>query len=243
MATSSHSGEAPVKAPVASPEPAATAASVFGPWEPNALAGSRRRLGADLKPSSGDVTAWRGLRLDSRDGHAGGCGGKDTGCAADEAAQAHVRSFEDGRRAGRAEAVATLEPAARALHEASLALGSAREEILHDLRCNVTALALAIAKRIIGREVAADSAIVGDLVAQGLELVKPDSPVEIRLNPSDLEAVKAGLELRPGDETYIHWTADPELERGGFFIEGPRRIVDGRLDEAMRVLYERLAYE
>jgi flagellar assembly protein FliH len=183
------------------------------------------------------------MRLESREGKPGGpCGGAAE-CAADEADRAQLLSFEEGRRAGHAEAVATLEPAARALHEASLVLGSAREEILHDLRCNVTALALAIAKRIVGREVATDSTIVGDLVARGLELVKPDSPVEIRLNPSDLDAVKAGLELRPGDETYIHWTADPELERGGFFIEGPRRIVDGRLDEAMRVLYERLAYE
>jgi flagellar assembly protein FliH/type III secretion protein L len=242
VATSSRSGDAPATAPVACPEPVA-AASVFGTWEPGALAGSRRRIGPGSRPASGDVTAWHGTLLDSRDGRPGGHGGTAAEGADDEADRAQLQSFEDGRRAGRAEAVATLEPAARALHEASLALGSAREEILHDLRCNVTALALAIAKRVVGREVAADSTIVGDLVARGLELVKPDSPVEIRLNPSDLDAVKAGLELRPGDETYIHWSADPELERGGFFIEGPRRIVDGRLDEAMRVLYERLAYE
>jgi flagellar biosynthesis/type III secretory pathway protein FliH len=90
----------------------------------------------------------------------------------------------------------------------------------------------------------ADPTILRDLVARGLALVKPDVPVTVKLHPQDIAAVEAELRARGADASReIRWAADPGLMRGGFLVEGADRIVDGRLDESLRALYERLAYD
>ena len=38
-----------------------------------------------------------------------------------------------------------------------------------------------------------------------------------------------------------HWVVDPSLEAGSFRLVSPERIIDGRVDVALRALYERLA--
>ena len=68
----------------------------------------------------------------------------------------------------------------------------------------------------------------------------------MRLNPDDLAALGAGHRAaraeRPGARR-SQWVADPTLERGSFLVESPTRIVDGRIDAALRQLYERLDHD
>jgi flagellar assembly protein FliH len=116
--------------------------------------------------------------------------------------------------------------------------------MLSDVEANLCVLALAAARNIVQREIEIDPTILRDLVVRGLAAIKPDSPIEVRLHPTDLEAVQPLLdESSRSADAEVHWVADPALERGGFFLDGPRRLVDGRLDEALRHLYQRMIYE
>lgn len=148
------------------------------------------------------------------------------------------------RQEGRIEADEALVPPLAALRETLRDLTAARDQILQDVEANLTVLALAVAKKIIAREAEADHGIVRRMVSRGLELVRPDEPVTVRLNPKDLERLQDRLESLAAEEAAeVRWRGDPDIERGGVVVEGPRRIVDGRLDETLRLIYERLAYE
>lgn len=157
---------------------------------------------------------------------------------------AYRRGLAEGRREAEAARAMEIETAVHGLLGAAQALGAARGRILHDLEANLGAVAVAAARKLVQREIEADPTLLRDLVARGLELARPDTPVRVHLHPADLETAATELErLAAGEDAEIRWTPDPELDRGGFRIEGPQRIVDGRLDEGLRALYERLAYE
>lgn len=222
--------------PVAANRSPAAAAS----WSPPALAGSD----TDDRPCSdpGTATAWLAPDVETliaRKPPAPPAGGRD----AEGPAQVYRRGYAEGLRDGKAEEAAILLPAVQALTEAGKALAAGRSRFVHNLEQDLYLLALAVARKIIHREVSTDPEIVRELVRHGLELVGPDTPVEIRLHPADLEAVRTDLEAVWDQSSAWRCTGDPAIERGGFFIESPRRIADGRLEEILRLIYERLAHE
>ena len=110
---------------------------------------------------------------------------------------------------------------------------------------NVYALALAVAKHLIQREVKAEPTIVRDLVEQALDLVPTDVALEVRLNPDDLAAIDDQLSRvgAGGRPLHAQWIADASLDRGSFLLETPLRVVDGRTDIALRSLYDRLSHD
>ena len=57
-----------------------------------------------------------------------------------------------------------------------------------------------------------------------------------------LGAASVELELTEPDgrALIVHWVGDPTLDRGSFRVIGRERLVDGRVDVALRALYERL---
>jgi flagellar biosynthesis/type III secretory pathway protein FliH len=157
--------------------------------------------------------------------------------------QAYKRGFSEGREQGVAEGYERVLPALEALSGLTQALEQTRADFCFDLERGLHALAIAVAKHLIQREVTADPTIVSDLVQQALELVPHDVTLEVRLNPEDLEALQGRLDQveASGRPLHIQWMGDATLERGSFLLETPLRVVDGRTDEALRALYDRLA--
>ncbi len=209
-------------------------------WLPPALAGSD----ADDRPrrDPGTATEWLAPDLEApiaRQPPAPPPGWPDP----EGPAKAYRRGYAEGLRDGRMQEAATLSPAVKALTEAGKALDAGRNRFVHNLEQDLYLLAVAVARKVIHREVSTDPEIVRELVRHGLELVGPETPVEIRLHPADLDAVRADLEAVPDQSSAWRCTGDPAIEQGGFFIESPRRIADGRLEEVLRLIYERLAHE
>jgi flagellar assembly protein FliH len=103
---------------------------------------------------------------------------------------------------------------------------------------NVAALAIAVARHIVGREVSADPETVRALVRRALVGMPLDSAIVVRLHPDDLAAC-AGLVVPEvaGRTPDIRWTADPHIMRGGCLIEGRERIIDGRIDTSLERAY------
>jgi flagellar assembly protein FliH len=152
----------------------------------------------------------------------------------------HAAGFEEGT----AQAQERLQAALEALRRAAEALTASREQRLRDLDANLYAIALTAARKVVLREIAADPSIVRDLLRRALGMMGTEGPIEIRLHPEDLKTIREEGAIGPEDvDSEIRWTAEPALERGDFFLEGPHRIVDGRADEALRRLYEKLCNE
>jgi flagellar biosynthesis/type III secretory pathway protein FliH len=155
---------------------------------------------------------------------------------------AWARGHEAGWAAATEEANRTLKRAAGLLVSTAEALDAARLGVGRELEDAVYLLGLAIAKHLIQREVAADPAIVRDLVHRGLEAFPVGSRVEIHLHPDDLVALRSQFELpgRDGHANELQWMPDPAVGRGGCTLETPHRVVDGRVDLALGELYNRM---
>jgi flagellar assembly protein FliH len=152
--------------------------------------------------------------------------------------------YADGLRDGVGQAREDLRPALAALAGVAESLNSRRDEMLRDQARNLHGLALAVARKIVQREIATDAGVIEDLVRRALELLPHDLQVDVRLHPEDLQALGDRVD-RPTDMSAVtlRWLPDPTMERGGFVVQSPHRLVDGRLDMALRDLYERLESE
>ena len=162
-----------------------------------------------------------------------------------EADEAHARGFTEGLREGTARSEQRVHVALETLGRVGEYLHTAQSAFVRDRARDLHGLALAVAHKLIQREVTADPALLRELVDRALELVPLEPHLEVRLHPDDLSVLLGGPSAPEADGkgTAIKWLGDPTIERGGFLVESPLRIVDGRTDFALRSLYERLEYE
>lgn len=162
------------------------------------------------------------------------------------AADAYARGFEEGRLTGEmAEgvrlrtAVQATEEALREFHEGERRWHGAIEE-------NLCALAVAIARHVVGREVQQEPGLIQDLVRRSLTEFPIDQQLTIRVNPQDLATITgrsvAGGEGPVSANRDLRWVADPRIAPGGCVVEGRDRIVDGRVDTALERIWRRLTY-
>jgi flagellar biosynthesis/type III secretory pathway protein FliH len=207
-------------------------------WDPPALAsaGSRKAAGP-ARPGTAGPAGWDLPELRAT--------AQALAPGSEAAAEAYERGFADGTRAGVARGEERLQAAVRTLQEGAAALAAARTPYVQDLERNLQALALAVARKLVLREIEADPAILTDLIRRALALVEPEAPLTVRLHPEDLELLREPVAALVSGEGIVdlRWVADRDLERGSFLLEGPQRVVDGRIDEALRSFYERLGHD
>jgi len=113
---------------------------------------------------------------------------------------------------------------------------------------NVCALAVIVARQVIGRELETDSQPVVELVRSALQEFPIDQPMRIRVNPTDLSAISRStsdgrdpLQILTRDRD-ARWLPDASIAPGGCIVEGRERIIDGRVDMALERIYRRLTY-
>ncbi|MDX2192477.1 MAG: FliH/SctL family protein [Gemmatimonadales bacterium] len=161
---------------------------------------------------------------------------------AEATAQAYEQGFAEGVSAARAEADRRLEGALRALAGAVDSLLAVQAAVQEEVEEHLAALAVAVAQQVVQRELATDPSWLRDCVTRALAGQPAETAFEVRLHPDDLAALDGHLELfAPGGRHLdVRWVADPALERGGYVVETPHRVLDGRLDPALADLYQRL---
>lgn len=161
--------------------------------------------------------------------------------------EAYEQGYEEGRRNGEIAEGARLRTALRAAEEALDELRAGEVRWAGTIEENVCALAVAVARHVIGRELEGDAGAVRELVRAALAEFPIDQPIRIRVNPSDLQAIQQGGEdvdgvLAVPRERDARWLADPQVAPGGCIVEGRDRIVDGRVDTALERIYRRITY-
>ena len=153
--------------------------------------------------------------------------------------------YADGLRDGVGQAGAQVQSALAALAGIARDLDGRQAELLRNRERDMQALALAVARGLVQREVDADPALLAGWLARALELLPSDLQVTIRIHPDSFDAMGTLRDtvVPAGAGVALHWLADPAVGRAGFVVESPQRLVDGRLDVALRTLYERFERE
>lgn len=181
-----------------------------------------------------------------------------TGIAQEAAAAARQRGYDEGLAAGRDEGRSRgLEQAlaearerfAGQAGESAAVLGRLTEEWTAqrrrwyvDIRQDVVALAIAIARRIAPRlgELNADIAV--DACAAALEQIGRTNGLTIRVHPQDLAALRQFAQDALGathDAAGVRWIEDESMLRGGVQLESSH----GTIDAAVMTQVDRIADE
>lgn len=145
-------------------------------------------------------------------------------------------AYERGREAGRAELpwqeAEELQSARTALEQAVRALDDERRADLRAQREMVIELALAVARRILEREVAARLDDLEPLLERALPLLAQAGPVVLFLAPGDLETLRSGgapaIEKLAG-RALEGVVADEELRPGDARLSAGNAGVDARV--------------
>ena len=161
-----------------------------------------------------------------------------------EKAEAHHKGVEDGLRRGREEAAAevkkSFEQVARVLDDLAKTKRQIRQEGEHEL----VKLALAVARRILYRELSTDPSSIEGIVHAALQKLQQREASKVRVWPAAVPAVRAALD-RIGTRAGIEIVPDPGLATGAILFETSLGELDAsietQLQEIQRGFADRLA--
>jgi flagellar assembly protein FliH len=158
------------------------------------------------------------------------------------AREGRENGYREGEASGRAQAAAAVQPVLDRLARAIQEIAELRPQILRDSTAELVDLSLAVARRILHRELSVDPAALEGLVAGSLQKVAGQEIGRIRIHP-ELEAGVRQALARQG-RGGLALVADATLERGGILIETQRGKLDAsietQLGEIGRGLADRL---
>ncbi len=140
---------------------------------------------------------------------------------------AFAKGYAAGERAGAEAGSTRAEAMLRRLAQTIEELGSLRTTMVRQTERQMVQLAVAVAKRIVGREIALDADLVIAMVRVALDRLGEGTPAVIRLNPEDLAATSGQAKWGGSHVTVV---ADPAVSRGGCLVESEFGLIDASVD-------------
>lgn len=148
---------------------------------------------------------------------------------------AFAKGYAQGERAGTEAGARRSEAMLRRLGETLNELAGLREQILRQSERQLVQLALALARRIVKREMAVDDEFLMALARVALDRLGESSAATIHLHPDDYARTPA-RQLEQWSSSHIKVTADPAVPRGGCRVESPFGFVDASIDAQFQEL-------
>jgi flagellar assembly protein FliH len=154
---------------------------------------------------------------------------------------AFAKGYAQGERAGVEAGNRRGDAMVRRLGETLEELASLRQTLLRQSERQLVQLALALARRIVRREIASDEELLTALARVALDRLGDAGQATIRLHPDDFGRVAArGAEQWAASHVTV--VADPGVSRGGCLVESPFGFVDATIDaqfqELARALFD-----
>ena len=153
--------------------------------------------------------------------------------------EAFARGFEQGERAGAEAAGERTEAMLRRLMETLEELQTLRAEMIRQTERQMVQLALAMARRVVHREVSIDQDLLIAMARVAIDRLGESAQVKVRLNPDDYEAAGAHRVAQMAGSNVLV-LADAHVSRGGCRVESDMGVadigVDAQLQEIARAL-------
>ena len=153
-------------------------------------------------------------------------------------AQAQAR--REGEAAGRAQGAAEVRPVIDRLARAIEEIAGLRARLRREAEADTIQLALAIARRVLHRQLAIDPEALHGLVLAALEKLEGQEVARVRVHPAQAHMVQASLE-QCGGGAHVEILADPSREPGTVIFETSRGNLDGSIDTQMQEIARGLA--
>jgi flagellar assembly protein FliH len=146
--------------------------------------------------------------------------------------EAHAAGVREGEASGHKRAAAELQPVIARLCRSIEDMGSLRARMRGEAERDLVRLALAIARRILGRELAVDPDAIHGLVLGALDKIKSQEISRVRVHPAQEEAVRQCL--RETMTSAVEVIADPACQPGTVVLETERGSLDASVESQLR---------
>ena len=150
-----------------------------------------------------------------------------------EADQIRENARNEGYAAGRADAIATLEPALAALTQAIGDVQASQGELAIDLERRAVELGLRLAGKVVGGALSVQPELVVESVTGVLRGIVDRQRVTVLVNPADLDIVREamdGLRASLGGMDHCVVEAERRVGRGGCLVHTPVGEIDATIE-------------
>jgi flagellar assembly protein FliH len=160
-----------------------------------------------------------------------------------EVTQARQAALEQGSKTARDQCAAEVQVATERLAKTLADLAAYKKKLRADAEMDLVNLSLAIARRILYRELTTDSEAVHGLVHAALQKIQKREVLRIRINPAGAEAVQSCIKRLGLEELEV--VGDKSLKTGDLLIDTTTgeldASVDTQLQEIQRGFADRLS--
>jgi flagellar assembly protein FliH len=175
-------------------------------------------------------------RIDFRTVHGGAAPDPDRPDPEEIRRQAYRKGYQDGEKAGAASETAKAAPVIEGFRRATFELERLRRDLYRSAERRAMELALAVARKIVAREVQVQPEVVLSVVRKALERVAAADDIRIRVHPADLDYLEAYRRELAGlveNVDRIDLVADETTTRGGCLIETGMGGIDARIEKQL----------
>jgi flagellar assembly protein FliH len=159
------------------------------------------------------------------------------------ARDAHAAGLREGEAAGRQRASAEIQPVIDRMARSIEEIGGLRARLRAEAEADLVQLSLAIARRVIRRELAIDPEALHGLVLGALEKLRGQEISRVRVHPAHVSLLTESLRQNTS-AAKVEVVADPSRAVGAIIFETQRgnldASVDSQLQEIERGLVDRL---
>ncbi len=150
-----------------------------------------------------------------------------------------TKGYAQGERAGLEAGGKRAEAMLRRLAQTLEELSALRDNMVRQTERELVQLSVAIARRILQREVSVDPELTAALAHIALERLGGTGPATVRLHPDDYAIVTSG-QVAPLGGRQVDVVPDPRVARGGCLVESEfgsiNASVDAQVDEIARAV-------
>ena len=154
-------------------------------------------------------------------------------------AVAYTRGFSKGEQDGIAAAGHKLQKVLESLAEAAAGLTQLQQALDRNSEARLVELALAIGRKIVGYEIAANRQVVVHIAREVLKSVGNLQEVTVKMNPEDLDFLKdnplLSSQLAP-HISQVNLEADEGIESGGCIIDSSCGVIDARIESQLELI-------
>ncbi len=147
--------------------------------------------------------------------------------------EAREQGFAEGERHGRQQSEPAIQQQLTRMAQAVAELAALRPRLREEAESDVIQLSLAIARRILHRELSVDPTAMQALARVALDRLARQEVYRVRIHPSQADAVRAALSERSPE---IEISADPRQDLGALMFETNR----GKMDASVCAQFEEI---
>ena len=156
------------------------------------------------------------------------------------AREAHAAGLREGEAAGRQRAAAELQPVIDRLARSMEEIGGLRTRLRAEAEADLIQLSLAIARRVLRRELAIDPEALHGLVLGALEKLSGQEISRVRVHPAHAALVTESLRQN-STSAKVEVIADPSRQLGAVIFETQRGNLDASVESQLQEIERGLA--